>query len=86
MGCPELADQEDVVAEERHDADGARMLDHLAGVAPAGGVLDGVDAEGDEAAPVQHAPLDRGLDEMFVAHRPSIRRRLVGGASPHIPS
>ena len=61
----ELAHHEHVIAEERHDADRARVLDDLARVATAVDVLDGVDAEGDEAAPMEARLLarTRGLEQ-----------------------
>ena len=79
MGVRNWRTMSSVVAEERDDADGPGVLDDLARVPPAVGVLDGVDAEGDEATAVQDAPVDRRLDEVFVAHPRSIRRLRATG-------
>src|SRR3990172_8955079 len=68
----ELADEEQVLAVERDNGDRPGMVHDLALVATAAGVLDGVDAEGDEAAAVHDALLDGRLAQVVVGHVPSI--------------
>ena len=58
---PELADEEQLVAGERHDDDRAGMLDDLARVPSALGVGDRVDAERQVAAAMDDATLQRRL-------------------------